>query len=278
MKTIIVATDHSACAMNAVRYAASLAARTNAKFILLHAFQLSTHAANGLISAKGLQDLIDENQSRLETLAIQLQLEFGIRTESHCVTDFLEDALDKLVKEKTADLVVLGMHSTDWNDRFFGNTTLSVIKSAQYPLLIVPEQALYNGIKKILYAFDSKCLSSRNKLAMLRDIAFTYHAEVRVFHVETSPEFVPTIEKDPIINLKVEAALSQVDHTYKDIFSSTIAESIEKELALYKADLLAVVPHKAGLWYRLANKSTTRKLVLETPIPILVLPNKSIIE
>ncbi len=278
MKTIIVATDYSTCAMNAVRYAASLAARTNAKFILLHAFELSTHAANGLISAKGLQDLIEENQSRLDTLAIKLQLEYGIRSEAYCINNFLEDALDKLVKEKKADLVVLGMHSSDWNDRFFGNTTLSIIKNAQYPLLIVPEQSLYNGINKILYAFDSKCLSSRNKLAMLRDIAFTYHAEVRVFHVQTSPEYVPAIEKDPIINLKVEAALSQIHHTYKDVFSTTIAKSIENELAIYKADLLAVVPHKAGLWYRLANKSTTRKLVLEILIPILVLPNKSIVE
>lgn len=65
MLTILVTTDFSPVAENAVAYAASLAKQFNAKIILFNAFKLSVHASNARISAAGMSELFSKNLTRL---------------------------------------------------------------------------------------------------------------------------------------------------------------------------------------------------------------------
>jgi nucleotide-binding universal stress UspA family protein len=277
MKTIIAATDFSPSASNALQYAGALAAQTNAKLILLNAFQLSLHASNSLISAAGVEDLFQSNKKRLQNLAEAIALKFRINTVVYSKMAFLADALAEAVPEMNADLVVLGMHVNDWGDRMFGNKTIEIIVNATYPLLIVPEKVAYKGISRILFAFDNKCVSSQNKLFALKDVAKSFEAEVEVFHVETATAHMAASNQVAGPDLRIEAALAHVDHAYKEVEGKNVSDAIEKELIEYNADLLAVVPHKAGLLNRLLNRSVTRKLALELPVSLLVLPNDCVV-
>jgi nucleotide-binding universal stress UspA family protein len=59
MITILVATDFSTIADNAVEYAAALAKQFHAKLILYNAFMIPVHAANSLINAASFQSLLN---------------------------------------------------------------------------------------------------------------------------------------------------------------------------------------------------------------------------
>jgi nucleotide-binding universal stress UspA family protein len=272
MKTIVVATDFSPNADNALQYAGALAAYMNARIILFNAYQLPVHASNTLLPAASFVDLLEDNKERLEEIGLQVSSQFGITVEVQTKMAVVSEALEEVVTKEKADLVVMGMHTSDWGDRLFGNTTTSVIKDAKYPVLVLPNNATFTGIEKILYAFDSTCLQMGNKLNVVKDIASSFKAEVQVFHVETSHRSTAYSLKDPI-NSNVEAALGEVAHSYKEIEEAGVVEGIEKGIKELGADLLVMVPQKLNFWKSVVRLSTTRAVVLRTQIPLLVVPN-----
>lgn len=271
MKTILVATDFSANATSALEYAAALAAKINTRLVLFHAYQLPLHASNTLLTPAGVDELVAANKKRLDKIAANTAELFGIEAEGLSHTALLTDILDEVVAEVNAGLVVMGMHINDWGDELFGNTTTSVIRTAAYPVLVVPEGAKYNGICKIMYAYDNSCLSSRNSLMLLKEVASKFGANVEVFHVDKVQQEVAAA--DP----KVEAALENVAHHYKSVATPGVVEGIVKEVETFGADMLAVVPGKNNFWRRMVHQSTTRALALRVQIPLLVLPNDPVV-
>lgn len=274
MKTIIVATDFSENANNALQYAGALAAYANASVVLFNAFQIPVHASNARISAAGVNELLNLSKVQLEKLALEASQKFGIKVDVKIKLEDLSEGLDALVTGVKADLVVMGMHANDWSDRLFGNTTTAIIRSANYPLLVVPPDAVFTEVKKILYAFDSSRLTSPATLSFLSAFASRFKAEVQVFHVVKPKRSMATeIESEKKVCPEIEAALGNVTHSYKDVVEPIVIQGIEKGVKESGADLLVMVPHKLNMWESLLNQSTTRSMCLRTNIPLLILPN-----
>jgi len=273
MRTIIVATDFSNSALNAIDYAASLAAQTGARLYLFHAFQLPVHASNTLITATGIDEMLEMSQRKLQKIADQKRQQLSIEVHAETRLAYLLDALDEIVDEVDAELVVLGMHENDWGDRLFGNTTLSVMRNSKYPVLIVPEKSNYKKIEKILYAYDPNCKSGQNKLVLLRELAQKMGASVQVFHVEPTEA---VMEENGIVrDSQIESALESVAHNYRDVYEKNIVQGIEKGIKDFGADLLVAVPHRLEFWKRITKNSVTRQLAIESPLPLLVLSSEA---
>lgn len=275
MKTILVATDFSATANSAIQYAAALAAKTNTRLVIFHAYQLPVHASNTLLTPAGVDELVAANKKRLDNIASYIATEYNIAAIGLSKTALLTDILDEAAAEVNAGLVVIGMHINDWGDELFGNTTTSVIRSAVYPVLVIPENAAYKGIGNIMFAYDTSCLSSHNSLMLLKEVANKFGARVEVFHVNSVRQQEATAEamgEDP----KLEEALQDVAHHYKAVPPQDVVEGIVQEVQSFNADMLAVVPGKTNFWKRMVHQSTTRALALRVQIPLLVLPNNPV--
>lgn len=271
MRTIIVATDFSCSAVNAINYAAELAAQTNARLYLFHAFHLSIHASNTLITAKGINEMLELAQQQLDVLAKQKRQHLNIQAEAIVKPVSLTEGLEDLVKNLNADLVVMGMHENDWGDRLFGNTTLSIMRDAGYPVLIVPEKTSFKKIERILYAYAPHYKANESKLQLLKSLSQKLGASVQLLHVEPYAE-PAIVERAAVLDMGVESALENIKHNYKDVYQKDVVEGIEKGLAEYNAELLVAVPHKLELWKQLTKNSVTRRLAIEVKIPLLILP------
>ncbi|MDB5192149.1 MAG: UspA protein [Segetibacter sp.] len=274
MKTIIVATDFSDNSKNAINYAGSLAACSQAKIILFNAFQLTVHASNSLITPKGVDKLVELNAKKLKKIALETTEKYGVSVEITTKSSIVTEALEELVTQSKADLVVLGMHSNDWIDKVLGNTATALIRKAKYPILIVPENATFENINKIIFAHDPNVLLMPDNLCLIKDLAENFKAEVEILHVDTKKsrllEEKLSVKK---VNTIVEVALSEVDHYYKGIEEEHVAVGIDKEIGESHANLLVMVPHKCNSWRSFLNTSNTRTMALRTHIPLLILPS-----
>lgn len=276
MKTIIVATDFSKNANNALEYAAGLAACAHAEIVLFHAFQLPVHASNTLLSAKAYDEILTADEERLKALAKSASVRYGITVHSFIKMSSINDELDKLVADLQADLVVMGMHENDWSDKLLGNTTTAVIRQANYPVLVVPENASFAQVEKLLYAFDNSCVYVPNTLSSLKNFANNFKAEVQVFHVESPKSTLVERKENAASSIPVvEMALSEVEHCYRDVTEDDVVQAIEKGVQEFDADILVMVPHKLSFWEVLLNKSKTREMALRTHVPLLVLSNSA---
>lgn len=271
--TIIAATNFSAIANNAVTYAAGLAKSANARLILFNSFQLSVHSANSHITADAMQKQLDKASARLETLGKDIASLFNIEVSCFCSYSFLEDELLSLIDLHNAELVVMGMAERTFEQELMGNSTTSVIKNLNVPVLAVPLKAHFQNIKKILYACDTLSFSSIKRFSWLRSIVGNLGAEVEFFSVDVKLDDLKQEQDRLLLSSTLEEEFQQVKYLYKTVKSNAVINEIKKEINNYGADILVMVPQKYGFWDSLVHKSKTRIMAAGLDIPLLSFPN-----
>lgn len=271
MKTIIVATDYSAEATNAMHYAAALARQTRARIVLFNSYQLPDDRPKSRYTIAEIEQLLAENRAYLEGVAEKLAGRYGIRVDSWTNHTFVAEELEVLVQQYKAELVVMGMWKNAWEDTLFGNTTTFVIRQANYPVLVVPEGIQFRGINRILFSWDPESLAAGNSLTLLKDLALRFHAQLQVLHIEQElllSTFTPKSRKAGL-----EQVLEGVEHTYRNMEEEDIADGIARGLRDFKADMLVMVPQNPGMMGAFFHESRTREMALRTRVPLLAIPN-----
>ncbi|MCI9845522.1 universal stress protein [Flavobacterium pectinovorum] len=268
--TIIAATNYSETAANAVNYAAEIAKAVGAKLVLFNSFSLSVHSANSLISASEMQKQLDKAVSRLDVLGRATAALFHIEVSTFCSYSFLEDELISIIDTTGADLIVMGMAERSFAQELLGNSTTSVIKNINFPVLAVPKNAHFHKLKKILYASDSVGWSSIKKFSWIRNIAEPLGTEIEIFNVNNS---IKELKEEHSIRLTGEEELEDVKYIYKSVRSNAVIEEIKKEIKKYNADILVMMPRKYGFWDSLVHISKTRIMAAGMEIPLLSIPN-----
>ncbi|UTN02690.1 universal stress protein [Flavobacterium bizetiae] len=271
--TIIAATNFSAIANNAVAYAAGLAKSANARLILFNSFQLSIHSANSHISAESMQKQLDMASEKLTTLGKDIASSFNIEVSCFCSYSFLEEELSSLIALNNAELVVMGMAERSFEQELMGNSTTSVIKNLKTAVLAVPLKARFQNVKKILYACDTLSFSSIKRFSWLRSIVGNLGAEVEFFSVDAKLDDLKHEQERLLLSSTLEEEFQQVKYLYKTVKSNAVINEIKKEINIYDADILVMVPQKYGFWDSLVHKSKTRIMAAGLDIPLLSFPN-----
>lgn len=272
MPNILVATDFSPVAENAVAYAASIAKQFNAKLILFNAFKLSVHASNARVSAEGMNELFLENLNRLKEKTLLITKDYEIEVAYESSFSFVEDELENLLLKYEADLVVLGMAPKTVEQDLMGNTTTAAIKTMKIPVLAVPIGAKFNEIKRVLFACDVLRGVSVKVLESIKELASKSNAEVEVFFVDDRIEELKESQPDTLAENIIDDGLNGITYTHKNVQSNAVIKEIEKEIIEYKADLLIMIPKKYGFWASLVHKSKTRVMASGLEIPLLSIP------
>jgi len=271
--TIIAATNFSAIANNAVNYAAGLAKATGAKLVLFNSFSLSVHSANSHITADAMQKQIEKATSRLETLGKEIADLFKIEVNSICNFSFLEDELPSIISQTEASLVVMGMAERSFEQELLGNTTTSIIKNLNIPVLAVPEKARFENVQRVLYACDALGFSAIKKFSWMKRVIGNLGAEIEFFSVEEKLDALKEEQNRILLNSTLEKEFEEVKYLYKTVRSNAVINEIKKEIKSYEADILVMVPQKYGFWDSLVHKSKTRIMAAGLDIPLLSFPN-----
>ncbi|CAH8284059.1 universal stress protein family protein [Mariniflexile fucanivorans] len=265
--SILVATNFSNLSYNAVLYSASLAKELKTKLILFNAFQVPDHASTARLSGTFVEGLIKKNRSRLKEMALDLIKKFDIQVEYKCKYVSLDQEVDRLMKAFNCRFLVIGMSSKSIEQNLLGNPATTLISMKRFPVLAVPIEAKFTGIKNILFACDLLQDIPLKTLAKLRDLAIRLKSEVTVFYVEQKITELKTLTQDEINN-----ELEDVTILYKNVKSNTVIEAIEKEITKSNSDLLVMIPKKYGFWESIIHKSKTRVMASGLNIPLFSIP------
>lgn len=263
MKTIVVPTDFSPSADNAMDYAAQLAQRVEASIFLVHVYQIPVSTNEVPVLMVSAQELKNSADRGLERVSNQLQKEYpaiNITTESR-LGDVVDEIEDLCAEIKPLALVV-GKHGATGVERFlFGSTTLSLIRHLHYPVISVPEATAFELTNIALAADNSDLSSQENKI---RDIVQTLKARLHIVHVQESGKETPGLK-----NL-----LPDLHPVYKTIQNHEFITGIENYVRTNAIDLLLILPHKHGAIERLFFKTHTAELIEKLRIPIMSIPER----
>lgn len=273
MKTILVATDYSEPASNAMNYAALLAQKTGAELILLNVYKLSIHASNSLASNSSIEHLIKKSEGQLIELALETEDRYKIKVGYELGQDDTIDSLKAYIDTHSVDLVVMGIESNLIEYKWFGNTTTAAIGLMKFPLLVVPNDIPFNGIDRIMYACEPSYLKDNCELGTLKYFVKEFDAKLEVFHV--LPNDADKANKEKLETEKVmDRILLDVKHTYRYVSNSKVDDGIVEGLEEVPADLLVMIPHRPTFFESLFKGSQTNQMTVKTRIPLLVIPNE----
>jgi nucleotide-binding universal stress UspA family protein len=139
-KNILVPTDLSDCADEALDYACELAQKLDATLHLLHVIGVPALGVPELgvaVTSSVIDSLIQDNQVALDKLASARRGNTRIG-EVMLRTGDARDTIDEAAREVAADLIVMGTHGRHGISRaLLGSITEAVIRTAPCPVLAV---------------------------------------------------------------------------------------------------------------------------------------------
>ena len=272
MKTILVPTDFSKNASQALNYAIELAKHQNAKLILLNAYHVDF--ANSYVPVNLIENELKETEKKadahLKTFLTKIQHAGNIKCECISTQDLAVDAILTAIKDHSVDLVVMGTKgASGLTEVLLGSNTASVIEKATCPVIAVPEDSHYNTIHRITYATNYHN-SDIEALIKVIEIAKPFNAQINVLHI--SDEFTKETEEKH----KMEVFMGQVETkvAYNNLsFQLLKGENIGQKLAEYldndATDLLVMSTLHRNIFDKIFNTSLTKKLVFHSKVPLM---------
>jgi nucleotide-binding universal stress UspA family protein len=261
MKPIVVPTDFSAPAENAMLYAGHLASTINASVLLLHVYQIPVGMNDVpvlLISADELKANAEAGLLRAKELLKTNFSSVEVKTESR-LGSVVEELNDVCEKEQPL-AVIAGSHGATGIERvLFGSTSLSIIRHSKYPVIVVPDTSQTRQLKKIALAIDNP--EEPLPAKKIKTVVDTLKAQLQVIHVQQAK----TGTED------LSSIVAELNSSCTTIRDNEFVHGIESYVEQNNIDLLMVLPHKHNLIERLFFRTHTPELVRNISIPIMTI-------
>ena len=274
MQKILVPTDFSEQANNAVDLASKLAQKTGAEVILLHVVEdnsvTSVHVT-GEIDMPDMQDrlfvlkLIEKAKNNLADIIteysdINIREEMRIGNAYHNIKDIIID--------QDVDLVVMGTKGTNTlTEVLMGSNAEKVVRHAACPVLTLRQGADDTNFENIVFATglqdqDDTCTQ------VVRDFQSIFDAKIHVVRINTPNNFESDYQSVPALKEYAEkCGFANYDiHVFNDVSEEDgiihFADSI-------KADMIAMATHGRTGFAHLLTGSIAEDVVNHAKRPVL---------
>lgn len=276
MNKIVLATDFSDHAENALNYAISLASEMQAELVIFHSVGIPTTNTDMLVNPLSLLEKI--SQDRLKGLvkdieeAVEKQGFPEVKVRAEVKAGFPSENIVQFAAEEKADLLVVGTHGVSPGALFLkGSTSAEVARRAKCPVLAVPTHAKAKPITKMVFAADLGKIS-RTTLEPIEVLAEAFNSEVRVLHVIPPSEHFSPSEFDTYkMDFREKCRAERISFHLFETEHNRVAEAIQDYSEFEGADLVIMTSRPRNLIQRLFNPSETSRLCLTSNVPLLIL-------
>ena len=278
MRKIIIPTDFSENAYNALRYAAELFKYEKSEFYVLHAYADEVYDFDGVITSEFLEEYkktVKEKCDReLEKTLDRIKHQYSNPKHSyHSISAFglLIDEVNDLAEKENADLIITSTRGIT-NDKklTFGSNTLQIIKYVQCPVLSIPENFRFTDPQRILFPTNYLLPYQRRELKLVGGIARSFCSEIHMLYVSKLSEITlrQKDNKEAIFEHLYDVKVHE--HQEEDLEKT---EAIQKLIDELNIDLLILVNSRHSYLENILYSSTIDKIGLHPKIPFLVLQN-----
>lgn len=257
MKDVIIPVDFSATSLNAARYAADmLGGSVASRVILYNMFKDNDEAPTASQYLESLKaELVQKGVSNVECISEQ--------------GDDLIDCLGRLAHQKTAEIIVMGIsEKEEWKQFLFGSNTLKMAQQNICPVMIIPPDAKFSGIKNIALASDFKDVDVTTPVLAIKTVLEIFNASLHIVNVD-SEHYVTLTEEYLAERTKMQKLFAEFKPEFYFIGMSDFHEAIQQFSKDRNIDLLVIIPKNHSFINNLFSTSNTKKLAFNTSVPLL---------
>lgn len=281
MKKVLVPTDFSPCAANAVDFAVQTAKFLQAEITLLHAFQVdgNLNTDHVGITREFTQTMIGEAYHELVQLKRRIKETEGVDVTSLVYTNSVTESILSATRDKNIDFIVMGtLGASGVKEKLWGSQTGALIGKTSVPVIVVPAEYKWRPPKKILL-ITNYFEKEPAILDFLFELAGFYQTEVNVAVVTNEDEGAAKIlehgrkisQYELMLKERYKANTLTTAHLSGTDFERTLQDYLTKN----EISILAMVTHKRSFLDRIFHPSITKRMSFHTKVPLLAIPCSS---
>ncbi|HEY9002008.1 MAG TPA: universal stress protein [Mucilaginibacter sp.] len=270
MKQILVATDFSNGAANAMEYAMDLAKVLNMGVCAINAIPSMEGVGNNIYNAVFIEDYHNNKRAALKDWAGKIVDDRykDVPVTTLCMVGSLKTVLSEYVSQNHVELLVMGMIGSTGITGIVGSNASSVIEVIKIPTLMVPVESKFPEKPMITLATDYDTRLSAYDVNALNEMVSAFGAEkMNILYVSGKSE-------DKNLETEESRMRDLIKNTTLDfnyVTGSSASEGILNFVQSNDTDILCLVKHHHNVVYRLFNRSTLDRVLNKSVKAILVL-------
>lgn len=264
MNTIIVPTDFSPLADDALHYGAQLAQAIQAELLLFTVYMVpvtTNETAVTMIPIEEIKDSADEGLKRVQQDVQQSYPNVAVRTESRLgdVVNELED----VCRQYQPYAVVMGRHHLSGMEQaLFGSSTLSAIRHLDCPIITVAADTTFEQPKNIVLATDLADIE-KFPAQKIMQLLQPFNAALHIVHIADENTTADTTKKAT----ELTTPLAALQPSFQIVQHSDIAQGIQQYIEQHHAEWLILIPHEHNLLQRVFSKQHIKSILDHISIP-----------
>lgn len=274
MMNILIPTDFSKNAHNAIRYALDHFAEIPVNFYILHVSPKEAgYKEDGLFELQEKEQVIQAARRMLQKEIKTCKL-FAKNT-SHIFYPLYEnmllvEAIRKHVEEKEINYILMGTKgATKINRNEIGSNSSDVITKVKCSILVIPENARFNKIKNIAFLTDYNYIYRNKVINSLSQVLQLQEAALRILHIRCQSTGLNASQTDNKGFLHY--FFRENRHSFHFLENKNIETGIQDFVETWEIDMIAIVAKNLNLIQRLLFKPTINSINYQSEVPFLIL-------
>lgn len=279
MKTILLPTDFSRNAWNAIFTALKLFHDTQCQFVLLHTYE--PNLAN-ILGDRGEQRLGNIYQSmeadarkRMKELLDYLKAHH--HNPRHQLASLIKPGdlvweVRQWMKTHPVDMIVMGTQGATGAARvFLGSNTVHMLKSIHNrPVLAVPQAFDFQQLNHVVFPTDYTHAYEAFELQPMLDLLTQWKATLHVAYAAREFKLKPRQESNRDL---LQVRLHGVKTRFEKIpLEKSLSGAIADFSQSIRADMIALMQHRHGFIEGITKEKVVKRIAFDSKIPLLILP------
>ncbi|OED39974.1 universal stress protein [Flavobacteriaceae bacterium (ex Bugula neritina AB1)] len=277
-KKILLPTDFSKNAWNAIAYAIELYKNEACDFYILHAFQVSDYAMDSMMVPEPGNGIYEEKKrtSEKEFVKIMKRLSFRDTYPNHKFYTILQhnnvlEAIKDVVEKKDIEMIIMGTQgTTSAKDIIYGsNTVLVMEKERNCPVMAIPEDITYKEPKEIVFPTDYKINVKHRELKYLIELASISNASIRILHIAENDDGLSSEQEE---NKKLlEEYFEGLDFTFHTLHNIDVKSGLSSFVESRGSDIITFINKKHSFFGSIFSRPMVKDLGHHARVPVLAL-------
>ncbi|MDX6183512.1 universal stress protein [Flavobacterium sp. Fl-77] len=270
MKRILVPTDFSKHAEDALKVAAQIAKKNDAEIVILHILELPSQMNDAILGGASIPEtmlFMKKANETLDEIASKTFLD-GIPVTEIAKIDKPIHGITQISKEHNIDLIVMGSHgSSGLEELLIGSNTEKVVRNSDIPVLVIKKDIANFDPKNVVFASD---FTEETKKPFEKLLKFTklFNTKLHLVMICTPNSFKPTHVAEKAMNDFV-SEFNLTNYSTQIYNDTNIEKGILNFSNSINADIIGMSTHGRTGFAHFFNGSISEGLVNHAVRPVI---------
>ncbi|MDG1729493.1 MAG: universal stress protein [Algibacter sp.] len=272
-RRLLLPTDFSRNAQNAIDYAINLFRDEVCEFYILNTYSIEAYTME-LALARDLEESKKKSIAGLSNILERLSVtDESINHKFHMVSECgsLVDIMTDIVDKRDIDIVIMGTKgATDSSIDIYGSqTVLAMEKIRNCPVMAIPSKARFKEIKDIVFPTSYSLHYKKHDFQILVDIAKITKAAISVLNVLDKDE---GLDEDQLNNQnRLKDYFEGLQYSFHTLNNKNVQIAVNSFVESRNSDMVVFINKKHNFFRNLLSKTMAKNLGYHSVVPVLAL-------